>query len=60
MMLLPGNAVITLEKALPALSLLSPKGTRVFASGNSGWKPLELLREGLSTSLLLLDVRRRS
>jgi|GEM_PF-5009322 len=29
-----------------------PKGTRLFASGNSGWKTPQLLGEGLSSSLL--------
>ncbi len=54
MMLLPGNADMTLEKALPALSLSSPQGTRVFASGNSGWKTPELHRETSKTRFLLL------
>ena len=54
MMLLPGNVVITLEKALEALSLLSPKGTRVFASGNSA--SAELQREASQARFLLVGL----
>ena len=54
MMLLPGNADMTLEKAPEALSLSSPQGTRVFASGNSGSNAPELHRETSKTRFLLL------
>lgn len=45
MSLLPDNAGISPRKRLIALSQSSPMGTRVFASGNSGWKTSELLGE---------------
>ena len=54
MTFLPGNAGISQRKCLMALSQSSPQGTRVFASGNSGWKTPELHRDTSKTRFLLL------